>query len=250
MIKFFRILRQNLFSGGKPTGYLKYAIGEIILVTIGILIAIQLNEWNQQRLERYQYTVVLQNLKEEFIRTKELLTEITSKYVTSIQANMQLMQMIASQDEPISELQIDSLISKSMLQPPFFPLQPTLAELINSGNIKSMPNDALKRRLYDWESTIKWFHFDYDLYINFNNTQFQPYINTNWSWKNIDIAEGSKQVQSRSKLTNNPMKIIQDLEFENLVDQNLFQANRLHRRLEGIDIMIDKLMVELEMHLQ
>ena len=113
-----------------------------------------------------------------------------------------------------------------------------------------MPNNALKRKLYDWESTIKWFHFDYDLYINFNNTQFQPYINTNWSWKNIDIAEGSKQVQSRSKLTNNPMKIIQDLEFENLVDQNLFQANRLHRRLEGIDIMIDKLMVELEMHLQ
>ncbi|MCB0655392.1 MAG: hypothetical protein KDC57_04610 [Saprospiraceae bacterium] len=250
MIKFFRILRQNLFSGGKPTGYLKYAIGEIILVTIGILIAIQLNEWNQQRLERNQYTVVLQNLKEEFIRTKELLTEITSKYVTSIQANLQLMQMIASQDEPISEFQIDSLISKSMMQPPFFPLQPTLAELMNSGNIKTMPNNALKRKLYDWESTIKWFHFDYDLYINFNNTQFQPYINTNWSWKNIDIAEGSKQVQSRSKLTNNPMKIIQDLEFENLVDQNLFQANRLHRRLEGIDIMIDKLMVELEMHLQ
>ena len=49
MIKFFRKIRQNLLSEGKTGKYLKYAIGEIILVVIGIFIAIQLNNLNEER---------------------------------------------------------------------------------------------------------------------------------------------------------------------------------------------------------
>ena len=49
MIKFFRHIRQRLLSENKTGKYLKYAIGEIILVVIGILIALQINNWNEQR---------------------------------------------------------------------------------------------------------------------------------------------------------------------------------------------------------
>jgi len=49
MIKFFRNIRQNLLNEGKTSKYFKYAIGEIILVVIGILIALQINNWNEQR---------------------------------------------------------------------------------------------------------------------------------------------------------------------------------------------------------
>jgi len=49
MIKFFRRIRQNLLSQGKTGKYFKYAIGEILLVVIGILIALQINNWNDQR---------------------------------------------------------------------------------------------------------------------------------------------------------------------------------------------------------
>lgn len=52
MIKFFRKIRKNLLNEGKTTRYFKYAIGEIILVVIGILIALQINNWNEQRKER------------------------------------------------------------------------------------------------------------------------------------------------------------------------------------------------------
>ena len=47
MIKFFRTIRKNLISEGKTVNYLKYAIGEIVLVIIGILIALQINNWNE-----------------------------------------------------------------------------------------------------------------------------------------------------------------------------------------------------------
>ena len=49
MIKFFRHIRQNLISEDKTSKYFKYAIGEIVLVVIGILIALQINNWNENR---------------------------------------------------------------------------------------------------------------------------------------------------------------------------------------------------------
>ncbi|MFH4967310.1 DUF6090 family protein [Gaetbulibacter sp. M240] len=49
MIKFFRKIRQKMLTENKFNKYLLYAIGEIILVVIGILIALQINNWNEQR---------------------------------------------------------------------------------------------------------------------------------------------------------------------------------------------------------
>jgi len=49
MIKFFRKIRKNLLNEGKATRYFKYAIGEIILVVIGILIALRINNWNETK---------------------------------------------------------------------------------------------------------------------------------------------------------------------------------------------------------
>ena len=49
MIKFFRNIRKSLLNEGKTSKYLKYAIGEIVLVVIGILIALQINNWNEHR---------------------------------------------------------------------------------------------------------------------------------------------------------------------------------------------------------
>ena len=68
MIKFFRKIRQDLLSTGKTGKYFKYAIGEIILVVIGILIALSINNWNEKRKIKNKETVIL----------KEFLTSINS----------------------------------------------------------------------------------------------------------------------------------------------------------------------------
>jgi len=71
MIKFFRHIRQKLLEENRFSKYLLYAIGEIILVVIGILIALQLNTWNEKRQnEAYEREILLlinQNLKNDSI---------------------------------------------------------------------------------------------------------------------------------------------------------------------------------------
>ena len=52
MIPYFRKIRKQHADDNKPLKYLRYAVGEIILVVIGILIALQINNWNQARIDQ------------------------------------------------------------------------------------------------------------------------------------------------------------------------------------------------------
>jgi hypothetical protein len=73
MIKFFRKIRQQLLTENKFSKYLLYAVGEIVLVVIGILIALSINNWNDQRKSRQQEIKILRKLNEDL---KANLTEI------------------------------------------------------------------------------------------------------------------------------------------------------------------------------
>jgi hypothetical protein len=65
MIKFFRKIRQNLLTENKFSKYLLYAIGEIVLVVIGILIALSINNWNEERKLKSVEIKILQDLKND-----------------------------------------------------------------------------------------------------------------------------------------------------------------------------------------
>mgnify|MGYP003625683564 CR=1 FL=1 len=66
MIKFFRKIRHTMINENKVSKYMLYAIGEIILVVIGILIALQINNWNEQRKDNKQEFYILKQLQKEF----------------------------------------------------------------------------------------------------------------------------------------------------------------------------------------
>lgn len=68
MIKFFRHIRKQLLSENKTGKYLKYALGEIILVVIGILIALQINNWNENRKSKRVADEIYRNLQTSLIQ--------------------------------------------------------------------------------------------------------------------------------------------------------------------------------------
>ncbi|TXG38723.1 DUF6090 family protein [Seonamhaeicola maritimus] len=62
MIKFFRRIRQSLLQENRITKYLIYAFGEIVLVVIGILITLQINNWNENRKQNEALKIALSNI--------------------------------------------------------------------------------------------------------------------------------------------------------------------------------------------
>ncbi len=84
MIKIFRNIRQKLLQEGKIANYLKYAIGEIVLVVIGILIALQLNNWNENRKENLLAMSYLESLKSDLEKDIVQVDEILHDHINSI----------------------------------------------------------------------------------------------------------------------------------------------------------------------
>ena len=75
MIKFFRKIRQKLLKENRVSKYLLYAFGEIILVVIGILIALQINDWNEDRKNNNTEQKLLNALQMEFESNLKILED-------------------------------------------------------------------------------------------------------------------------------------------------------------------------------
>jgi Family of unknown function (DUF6090) len=101
MIKFFRKIRQKLLSENKFSKYLIYAIGEIVLVVIGIFIALQINNWNELRKEKDHEAIILSDLKEDLTTTRLNFLETIKNQEKMILSSRDLIDAIEAKDYSI-----------------------------------------------------------------------------------------------------------------------------------------------------
>ena len=142
MIRILRNIRQKLAAGNKVMAYLRYAIGEILLVVVGILIALQINNWNETRKERIVEIKYLKNLKHDLQSDSTDL--VYYKNIRQGQANAahELIQY-ANSNNVDDIYKLDSLYSTIALWWEFVPNNNTFEELRSSGNLKLLRNDSL-----------------------------------------------------------------------------------------------------------
>jgi len=86
MIRFFRNIRQKLAAENKVMAYLRYAIGEILLVMIGILLALQVNNWNELRKQNIAETEFIEGVKKDLTQDKNYIEFILKKTEPKIEA--------------------------------------------------------------------------------------------------------------------------------------------------------------------
>jgi len=156
MIKFFRRIRQRLLSENKISKYLLYAIGEIVLVVIGILIALAINNSNQRRVIEEKEQVYLKGLKEEFETSKTKLTVLIDINRKNLREAKKLIGY-ASDSNKLPDEALFSEILFNTFSPDisFNPNNSLLDEIINSGSLKDISNTRLRVRLTNWISTIE-----------------------------------------------------------------------------------------------
>lgn len=152
MISFFRKIRKNLLNEGKTARYFKYALGEILLVVIGILIALQINNWNQEQNNRSKEQVYLNRLINDLAQQAQLLDEYIG-YETAYAKMGQDVLMFYAQNKTFYDA-IHTLPKLSSLteRRTFNPTKNTFEELIATGNIEHITNEALKN------SIISYYH--------------------------------------------------------------------------------------------
>ncbi len=153
MIKFFRKIRRNLLSEGKTGKYFKYAIGEIILVVIGILIALQINNWNENRKERAIEIVLLENLQKD-LSLDTLDINYNLKYHSIfINEEKKLLNFLSS-DLEIPNTNID--YNAALTTPLLIVLHESTFENLQNNRIDILTNNELHKnisRFYDFFNT-------------------------------------------------------------------------------------------------
>ena len=152
MIKFFRKIRYDLMNQNKTTKYFKYAIGEIILVVIGILIALQINNWNENRKDIAKEQQILLSLQEEFKQNIKELEFDHQINLGSINAIKTLLNFDENTD--FETRTIDSLIGQAYNFATFDARLGVINDLSSSGNLELIRDSKLRYVLNQWTGEL------------------------------------------------------------------------------------------------
>ena len=152
MIKFFRRIRQQLLVENKTGKYLKYAIGEIVLVVIGILIALSINNWNTQQNKNKAENASYANIKRQINDDKNVINgniAYNNRYLKQYEYATEII-------EKNDQNQIDTLgyIALNLTKYSDVNRNSNIYQnLVNSGELKLLTNQEVIERLQRLEET-------------------------------------------------------------------------------------------------
>jgi hypothetical protein len=137
---------------GKTTKYLKYAIGEIILVVIGILIALQISNWNEGRKlkqqETFYYCKINEDLSNDLLNIERSITTLTERQIST---NRFLTNLLNIQDDKSVLLQDYLAASRSYR---FIPSKSAIIDITSSGKLENLKNQDLKNAILNYYSEL------------------------------------------------------------------------------------------------
>ncbi|MFC3879783.1 DUF6090 family protein [Algoriphagus namhaensis] len=243
MISFFRKIRQKLLQQNRVTRYLVYALGEIVLVTIGILIALQINTWNEQRKDSNREKLILQNLHSEFIGNKEKILATIELHEAILGTTKGLMKLFKQPDSILNTYNLDSLLERSISFRDISTSQSAIEDLISSGNLNLISSENLRKLIFEWNGEIVEKDESFETLDETAQTLLLPYLMKNTSLKNIDRF-GFLDWEEESKFESQINKIFQDLEFENQLDSHAWGIANYLNALYVLHEISDKIISE------
>lgn len=243
--------KRNTTQIGRIGNYLKYAIGEIVLVVFGILIALQINNWNENRKQRKEEIETLNNIKSDFANTIIEFEENNDFRERIIKTTRELYTIIHTKQNNYSNRQLDSLMSDLFINPTYNGQSETLNILFNSGKINIISNDSIKNALVLWPQQVEDITEDeiYSSNILFNNLQpiVKRYVSLYDIYNSINF-KGYKLFSNTTKSTFNVdyNGLFNDQEFEGTLSArelplsiSLIQTKELIETAKNIIRLID-----------
>lgn len=254
MFRFLRAIRQDLFEQGKMKRYVGYALGEIILVVAGILIALQINNANEARLEHERETQYLQNLKADLQFTIGEIDRYIETRERRIESGLNIIDQFNGQ--PVEDLQqfaYDNVLVQVWQR--YYQRINTYEELVNSGNFGLIKSQEIKDALLDLDLLYEkmkgdedHMRFDFEGYVYapfFDAVDIEP-MSENFAFVATRGQAGSEQQISRDDVE----LLLQDIRFKNgftLVVYMMRSINGRFAEMRAVAVdLVDQIDRELE----
>ena len=245
MIKFFRKIRQNLLLEGKTGKYFKYAIGEIALVVIGILIALQINNWNQESENKKLAIFYMNSLANDLKKDTLYINFITEIQLEDNKTTEKLLKRIY---KPSSNIDTIIKIARNELDDGFRVIRDysnnTFNTIISSGNINLLNKDLIDK-LMDLnsiqEDQLKRFDSNLDTYKNVSTYYAQHFTYSNGPTGNIVDEILWNNVNEKVLVSSLSNSLTQrKFMFDNTIKGHLRVKEKSREILELIDTLLKK----------
>jgi hypothetical protein len=204
--------------------YFKYAIGEIILVVIGILIALQINNWNENRNNRIEEKIILTALKKEVSENQIILAKDLKRHDDAFRLIKELSNYISPEPKEIDNKKLDSLMFSLGWLPTYVPKDGVINSILASGKISLIKNNELNSKLAAWNSLLN----QYNTTLNWSEKDvfelILPYIKDKYPFKRTLKYFISDSVE-KSEFSFSQEALLSSLEFESIVAERVIDAS-------------------------
>ena len=239
MIKFFRKIRYDFMEKNKTGKYLKYAIGEIVLVVIGILIALQVSNWNTSRIDNQEIQKSLENLYVEFTINKQIISRAIKANDSVIRTGKHLMGIINLNREELKTQNTDKLLFDIFEKGSVEITENSILEILQSNKLQKLKNDDLKKIILEWTQKRNRITI-YEKTLSEKTLYLVNYLMKRYPLKNID-AFGVLNWQEPSTINIDKYAIFYDIEFENIVDDLTYNIVNYNKQLEDLNVIVDQI---------
>jgi len=182
MLRLFRI---KSFQA-PPEKYIWFAILEVLLVVIGIIIALQVNNWTEEHKLRTIEKNVLMDLRTELNANISHLDSIINERENVLAAGRLLLEQSGPDASWDSEVNFDSLLFKVILSGwKFFPESGVVTDMLNSGKLNVIQNDSLRYMISSLPADIALLNDEDDTYRVDLHGYFVPFFSGNYAIRNI-----------------------------------------------------------------
>lgn len=190
MIKFFRKVRRKLIDEGNLKKYLIYAIGEILLVVIGILIALQINNWNKNKSNREEEKISLQAISEK-MKFNQFQCETGIKRNKRVIVGVEeLLTLISDTTTRMSKSRIEqnlNTLNKRFLMGKSNSTS-IYDELVGAGQLGNISSQELRNQLTDLKANMQLLESYENLQVQFVDNHLSPFLNKHIDRITIGVA--------------------------------------------------------------
>ena len=176
MIRFFRKMRLEQLSENKLGKYFFYALGEIILVVVGILIAIQINGWNERRKNNKKEEALLVELHKESKENLRQFEENKKAYLHSLTACSVVLRNVSTMEHKASLDSIMAFGPRMFRGITFDPSNGVVESLLSTGEIQLIRNDSLRNYIITWKDVLKDFQEEEENSRFLWKNRVEPYL--------------------------------------------------------------------------